>query len=55
MAKKVNVQANLKGEIVASYKAYCCKACFHAKGKRCGCKCKGAFHGLAAPKVVNKE
>lgn len=46
-------QANLMGKPIVSkdqdkpwLSLGCCKRCYFAKGKRCTCKCKGAFHGL---------
>ena len=31
----------------------CCKACYHAKGKQCKCKCNGQYHGLG--RIKNKN
>jgi len=47
----LEVQTNLEGDNVKPWAGVCCKACYHAKGKRCGCKCKGKYHGLGRKKT----
>lgn len=42
-------QANLQGEKAEPYEGICCKACWHAKGEKCVCKCNGVHHGKGNP------
>lgn len=37
------------------WKGICCEACWNAKGKRCRCRCGGAFHGIGRANGEHKR